>query len=650
MPRMTARRLSSGYEACRGRHLPSRRAHAYRVTRGAAGAGGRDASCRPVTWAEAVASVRRLGIPRADRRGPRRPLRRRRRARRAVSTVRPQPGGTSPGARSASGASTKSRSSASGCGTTSSFAAALGSNVGVQRASLGRALERRARPADRQAGRDRARADPSAVVGAVRSRARDVFSEVEQRERAGAARVRPARHVERDDRVAELGLVGHAHGIRRIQPGDAADPGTRRARRAHGRRRPAWRSTSPTLAPRPMYARTRCLVTVPPVVPADRLDRHDPPPGQPFASSIRSRVRHPVRSSAGSPRPGCALAARHRRRRSARRVPTDVAIRQRPARRYTVRCDGSGASSRRAAGRARGPRVRRRSRWPRAATIGTCVAAAERRRALRSPTTGSPRMSWRSPASRRFPGSRTSRATTRCRAGSRRSPGYRVARPRGRWRLAIDIDGPLDLRAARAIAGGPPGVDLGVVRERDSPPCASVAADRRAELVVTGRVSARTLAWLERRVAGADPRDRRGARPARGDPAGARMTIRARPEAIGTRPTRGRCWALISTRPDPGAWASLLGPTRGRRDRRQPRPPGPPARSRRSRPGPQPEDRFASDLLLAERVRDPWLRELTAAARDAPIPILLGGHSLVGPGVRLAAGPPQDRAARCAWS
>ena len=42
------------------------------------------------------------------------------------------------------------------------------------------------------------------------------------------------------------------------------------------------------------------------------------------------------------------------------------------------------------------------------------------------------------------------------------------------------------------------------------------------------------------------------------------------------------------------------------------------------------------DLLLADRISDPWLRELTAAARDAPIPVVLGGHSLVGPGLRLA--------------
>ena len=53
---------------------------------------------------------------------------------------------------------------------------------------------------------------------------------------------------------------------------------------------------------------------------------------------------------------------------------------------------------------------------------------------------------------------------------------------------------------------------------------------------------------------------------------------------------------------------------------------------------PPDEDRFASDLLLHERVADPWLRELTRAATDAPIPVVLGGHTLVGPGLRLALG------------
>jgi hypothetical protein len=50
------------------------------------------------------------------------------------------------------------------------------------------------------------------------------------------------------------------------------------------------------------------------------------------------------------------------------------------------------------------------------------------------------------------------------------------------------------------------------------------------------------------------------------------------------------------------------------------------------------EDRFASDLLLPARVEDPWLAELTASAVAGRIPILLGGHTLVGPGLRLALG------------
>jgi hypothetical protein len=53
---------------------------------------------------------------------------------------------------------------------------------------------------------------------------------------------------------------------------------------------------------------------------------------------------------------------------------------------------------------------------------------------------------------------------------------------------------------------------------------------------------------------------------------------------------------------------------------------------------PTAEDRFASDLLLAPRVRDPWLQALTAAAADAPVPVALGGHTLVGPALRLALG------------
>ena len=64
---------------------------------------------------------------------------------------------------------------------------------------------------------------------------------------------------------------------------------------------------------------------------------------------------------------------------------------------------------------------------------------------------------------------------------------------------------------------------------------------------------------------------------------------------------------------------------------------------------PSAEDRFASDLLLSERVVDPWLRALTASAAAAPIPILLGGHTLVGPGMRLVIGA-RSGARRPSWT
>ncbi len=44
---------------------------------------------------------------------------------------------------------------------------------------------------------------------------------------------------------------------------------------------------------------------------------------------------------------------------------------------------------------------------------------------------------------------------------------------------------------------------------------------------------------------------------------------------------------------------------------------------------PSAEDRFASDLGRVEVIADPWLRRLTAAARDAGLPVLLGGHGLL---------------------
>ena len=48
---------------------------------------------------------------------------------------------------------------------------------------------------------------------------------------------------------------------------------------------------------------------------------------------------------------------------------------------------------------------------------------------------------------------------------------------------------------------------------------------------------------------------------------------------------------------------------------------------------PSAPDRFYSDMLEAESVADPWLWEFTLGAREAAIPVVLGGHSLVSGGM-----------------
>jgi hypothetical protein len=215
--------------------------------------------------------------------------------------------------------------------------------------------------------------------------------------------------------------------------------------------------------------------------------------------------------------------------------------------------------------------------------------------------------------------------------------GYELADLRGRWRLAMDIDGPLEL-VLLGDRTNPPHIDLEPVRTRMAR-IRVVAGDRRAELIVAGRTSSATLAWLERATATrvraiVEERGlRAGSRlaqagsnePSRRPPGSilGALLDRDGPESFGEHMARLADAAVVDTRvllahrlgADETAW--------------------PPA-----------EDRFASDLLLADRVTDPWLRQLTAAAVAARIPILLGGHSLVGPGVRLLLGA--KRAAR--WS
>jgi hypothetical protein len=211
--------------------------------------------------------------------------------------------------------------------------------------------------------------------------------------------------------------------------------------------------------------------------------------------------------------------------------------------------------------------------------------------------------------------------------------GYRVGDLPRRARLGFDIDGPLELALLGVTEGAPE--NLAAVRDQIAL-VRAVAADRRAELVVAGRTSASTLRWLERHTAArvrawVEERGMRAAsplaqeRPPSGRPGSARppasllgaLLERDGPGSLGVHLARFGDAALIDTR-------VLLAHRLGVEERRWPRA----------------EDRFASDVLLPTCVADPWLRELTEAAVTTPIPVLLGGHSLVGPGVPLVIGGP----------
>ncbi len=204
--------------------------------------------------------------------------------------------------------------------------------------------------------------------------------------------------------------------------------------------------------------------------------------------------------------------------------------------------------------------------------------------------------------------------------------GWTITDLRRRWRLGVDLDSPLDVELTRP--GFLPAEIGPVVRDRLAA-ASRVAADRQAEIVVAGRTSATTLRWLERNTACRV----RALIEERGLRASARLALADGPGAPG-RPPRSILGALLD-RDGPEALGALLGElgdaavidTRVLLAHRL---------GADEAAWPDPEDRFASDLLAPDRVVDPWLRAVTRAAAAAPIPILLGGHSLVGPALRLA--------------
>lgn len=200
--------------------------------------------------------------------------------------------------------------------------------------------------------------------------------------------------------------------------------------------------------------------------------------------------------------------------------------------------------------------------------------------------------------------------------------GVPVVDLRDRWRLGVDIDGPLDLvLLGGRWSSGLAATDRARVETRLTA-IQDVVADRAAEVVVVGRTSPRTLTWLERwgmarTRALIEERGMRTSRPGQRPASSVLGALLERdgPSSLGEHLARLGEAAIIDSR-------VLLAHRLGADERYWPKA----------------EDRHASDLLLHERIDDPWLRELTAAAADAPIPVLLGGHTLVGPGLRLALG------------
>jgi hypothetical protein len=202
--------------------------------------------------------------------------------------------------------------------------------------------------------------------------------------------------------------------------------------------------------------------------------------------------------------------------------------------------------------------------------------------------------------------------------------GYEVRELTGRRRLALDMDSPLDLALLALRPDAPASLrrlaTAAAIRVPRLTELRAVAADPRAELLVAGRAGADTLRWLERSTRCrvrflAEERGLRAGfarRPQRRPPRSVlgRLLAMRGPAALGEIVAELADGAIVDTRvlladrlgADEGAW-------------------------------PTAEDRFASDLLHAEAVGDPWLGELTRAAAAAPAPILLGAHTLVGPAV-----------------
>jgi len=217
--------------------------------------------------------------------------------------------------------------------------------------------------------------------------------------------------------------------------------------------------------------------------------------------------------------------------------------------------------------------------------------------------------------------------------------GFTVAELAGRQRLALDLDTPLDVALA-ALAPAAPGWLRRLVAEAGlavplRAELRDLAADPHRELLVFGRSSSRTLRWLERNV-----RCRvRFLAEERGLRASSLMAIGGPASTTQRRPPRATIGRLLDER-GPAALAGIVaeladGAIVDTRvlfaDRYGPD----------DAVWPAPADRYASDLLRSGEVSDPWLRALTGSAAASSLPIVLGAHTLVGPGIALVLARPR---------
>ncbi len=178
----------------------------------------------------------------------------------------------------------------------------------------------------------------------------------------------------------------------------------------------------------------------------------------------------------------------------------------------------------------------------------------------------------------------------------------------------LNIDSPVDM-VALALSGRAGG-RLGAVLDRWAPSTESMARaamtfiDRDAEVLIAGRVSSRTWQHLERETACRVRllAEERGMSAAGRDAGGSARSLLGRLLlAVGPAQFFGAVLpelcdaAFIDTRP----LLSQLGlhPSRA--------------------------DRFAADLGLVDEIEDRRLRELVEAAAASPVPVVMGGHSLV---------------------